>query len=449
MKRALVGGTPAERALDRANMAMSRFRGAIRRPDPAATQEWRERVLRFLDVLLGGDEPRRIGTFLTRCAGACSRNYRFRCVQWLDQNLADRVRELEPATPGHAYGPSIDGDQRIATVRLPSVNLYRFRNGTVHGQSSSVLFGDRIVIERTGGSDPRRCEFQTEHVRRHERHVALVTRRPCERLDRGIFLGGNGSFNYYHWLIDMLPKLQHIEQLGDEYGEFPLLVSEDVAHTETFAQALDLLAPGRSLICLKSSATYLVEDLLYIGAANGCPFNLRPGHQVRVSDFHIRPSTIDFLRQQTGCVGREAQPGLRLFLARPSIRRWYNQDEVFALLQGRGFISVALEELTWSEQIDLVSRAEAIVGAAGAAWTNVIFCSPGTKCVSWVPSEVVEFSSYSTLAALVGADLRYVTYGAGVSSTSEIYAADYQVSVDSIEETLNALSIAASVPGKR
>ena len=419
----------------------------MHRPNPATTRKWRDRLFRLLDSVVDRDESRRLGAVLTRCLGAGSRNYRFRRVQWLDQNQTDRVRELEPTTPGRACGPSIDGDQRIATVLLPSVNLYRFRNGTVHGRSSSVLLGDRIVIERTGGSDPGRCEFQTEHVRRHERHVALVSRRPCERLDRGIFLGGNGSFNYYHWVIEILPKLRHVEELGHEYGEFPLLVSEDVAHTETFAQALDLLAPGRPLVFLKSSTTYLVEDLLYIGAANGCPFNMRPGHQVRVSDFHIRPSTITFLRQQTGCVAREEQAGLRLFLVRPNIRRRYNQDEVFALLRSRGFTSVALEDLTWSEQIDLISRAEAIVGASGAAWTNVVFCSPGAKCVSWVPSEIDEFSSYSTLASLVGADLRYVTYGAGVSSTAEMYSADYRVSVDWIEKTLDALSILAPVPG--
>jgi capsular polysaccharide biosynthesis protein len=430
-------------------MTVGRLGGVIHRPDPATTREWRDRLFRLLDAVIGIDESRLTGVLLTRCVGACSRNYRFRCVQWLDQNQRDHVRELEPAAPGHTYGPSIDGNQRVATVRLPSVNLYRFRSGTVHGQSSSVLFADRLVIERTEGSDPRRCVFQTDFVRRHERHVAMVKRKPCERLDRGVFLGGNGSFNYYHWMIEILPKLQHIEQLGHEYREFPLLVSEDVAHIETFAQALDLLAPGRPRIVLKSSTSYLVEDLLYISAANGCPFNIRSGHQVRVSDFQVRRSTIEFLRQRTGCVGRESRAGLRLFLARPSIRRCYNQDEVFALLRSRGFISVALEELTWSEQIDLISSAEAIVGASGAAWTNVIFCSPGTKCLSWIPAEVDEFSSYSALASFVGADMRYVTYKAGVSSTMELYSADYQVSVDWIEETLDALSISAPVPGRR
>jgi capsular polysaccharide biosynthesis protein len=449
MIRALVGGPRAETVRKRTRVTMVRLRGVIHRPDPATLRAWRDGLFRLLDVVVGTNEPRPMGIMLTRVLGACSRNYRFRCVQWLDQNQTDRVRELEPASSGHTYGPSIDGNQRNAVVRLPSVDLYRFRNGTVHGQSSSVLFADGVVIERTEGCDPRRVAFQTEYLRRHERHVALVTRKPRERLDRGIFLGGNGSFNYYHWMIEILPKLRHSEQLGEEYRDFPLLVSEDVAHIETFAQALDLLAPERPLIFLKASNTYVVEDLLYISAANGGPFNMRPGHGARVSDFHTRRSTIEFLRRQAGCVGGQSEAGLRLFLARPTVRRCYNQDEVFALLRSRGFISVALEELTWSEQIDVMSRAEAVVGASGAAWTNVIFCSPGTKCLSWIPEEVDEFASYSTLASFVGADMRYVTYKAGMSSTTEIYSANYQVNVDWIEKTLDALGICAPVPGMR
>jgi capsular polysaccharide biosynthesis protein len=439
-RRALVR-RPTERTFGRAKGAVGRLCHAILGPDSAQAREWRDRLFRLLDVTLGLDVPHRIHVGFTRALSACSPNYVFRPVQWLDQNESDRVRKLETATSGYSYGPSIDGNQRVAIVRLPAVHLYRFQGGRVHGHSSSVLFADRLVIERTEGCDPRRCAFQTQHVRRHERNVGMVTRTPCEYLQRGIFLGGNGAFNYYHWVIEILPKLRHIEELGAEYQDFPLLVSEDVAHVPTFAEALEVLAPGRPLIFLKTSTTYEVDDLVYISAASGCPFNMRPGHQARVGDFQIRSSTVDFLRQKVGCDISESQEGLRLFLARPSVRRRFNQDEVFELLRRRGFISVSLEDMTWLEQIDLISRAEAIVGASGAAWTNVIFCSRGTKCVSWIPAESDEFASYSTLASFVDADLRYVTYRAGVTSTTEIYTADYRVSVDWIEDTLDGLSI--------
>jgi capsular polysaccharide biosynthesis protein len=168
---------------------------------------------------------------------------------------------------------------------------------------------------------------------------------------------------------------------------------------------------------------------------------MRPDHQVRIGDFRIRPSAIDFLRGPANPNSRAAVDGSRIFMARPDVRRRYNQEEVFDLLRPRGFTRVSMEELPWTDQRELVSRAEVIVGPSGAAWTNLAFCSEGAKCVSWLPSESDQFSAYSTLASIVGADLRYVTYQAGVSTSAELYSADYVVDLEEIDTTLDALVV--------
>ncbi len=420
----------------------ARMRLALRRRVSRIARLCCDGVFRFLDRIPNRDvRQRSLRLMIMRTVNYIQERYLILPLEWLDQSKSGLMQCLEEQTRGSAYGPSIDGTQRAEVVQLPSVNLYRFDRGRVCGRSSSILLDDRVIIERTEGVDSRRCSFETGHIHRHGEHIALISRQPTEYLSRGIFLGGNGSFNYYHWVIEILPKLRYVAGLGEKYIDFPLLVSEDVATTATFAQSLAELAGDRTVVYLDVGRIYEVAELVYINSPNSCPFNLRPGNQVQVADFRIRASTIDFLRGRTKSAGDASQAGLRIFMARPTVRRCYNQEDVFDLLRARGFVRVSMEELTWIDQIDLMSRAQVIVGPSGAAWANLVFCAVGTKCISWIPSEFDEFAAYSTLASIAGVDLRYVTYPVGVSTTAEAYGADYRVDVSAISDALDVLSV--------
>ena len=45
------------------------------------------------------------------------------------------------------------------------------------------------------------------------------------------------------------------------------------------------------------------------------------------------------------------------------------------------------EKLPFEKQIYLFSNASTIVGAHGAAFTNIIFCKPGTKIIEIIPAD--------------------------------------------------------------
>jgi hypothetical protein len=431
------GGVPG-----RGRLLSARLRVALERGLSGIACRWADGVFRFLDWIPDYDVGRRsLRLIIMGAWNAIQKRQLVLPLEWLDQNRSGFMQCLEEQTEGSSYGPSIDGRQRVEVVELASVNVYRFDGGRVCGRSSSVVLDDRVIIERTVGVDSRRCSFETGHIDKHGERTALVSRPPTECLSRGIFLGGNGAFNYYHWVIEILPKLRYLAGLGGRYTDFPLLVSGDVAALDTFGQSLAELAGGRTVIYLDPAKVYEVAELVYINSPNSCPFNLRPGNPVRVTDFRIRPSSIEFLHGRTESAKDGSEIGQRIFMARPGIRRCYNQEDVFDLLRARGFVRVSMEELSWTDQIDLMSRAQVIVGPSGAAWANVVFCAVGTKCISWIPSEFDEFAAYSTLASIAGVDLRYVTYPAGVSTTAEVHSADYLVDVTAISDTLDELAL--------
>jgi hypothetical protein len=363
-------------------------------------------------------------------------------VEWLDENETDLQKTLEPEEYGKSYGPFINGSQTMEKVLLPAIKLYCFENARISATSSSILTESKIIIERVKGVDVQRCNFASGHIFMHGQKSALVINRPISYLDQGIFLGGNGSWNYYHWMIEILPKLEYLKDLDEEYQNFPLLVSDDVDCIKTFREAFDSIVKYRPTIKLDKNKTYLVGKLIYMNSPNFLPFNFRRNEKMKISDFSTRTSSINFLRNSLDADLRcMSQIGIkeRLFFARQKEGRNYNQEEIFEIFRRQGFHMVFMEELSLKNQIELVSNAEVIAGPTGAAWTNLIFCREGTRCLSWMADGYGDFSAFSNLAKIVGVDLRYITYKQEAESTEELNSLNYYVDAKEIQKSLEAL----------
>ena len=356
--------------------------------------------------------------------------------EWLDGTRRGSRHERMPAQPGESYGPILDGQQRIEAVTLPALALHEFRDARVGATSSAVWFDEGLILERVPATDLTRGHVAAGFVVGHGQRTAVVRQLPTEHLDAGFFLGGNGSFNYYHWLVELLPKLEHL--VGHDV---PLLVSEDVSRIASFQAALSLVAGQREVIPLRKDRLYRVARLLHINSPILCPFNQKPVHAVQVADFVTRPSALAFLRSRL-MAGLDVSAGVarpRLFLGRKSNRRNYNQDEVFALFERHGFCMVFMEQLSLTGQRQAVASAALIAGPTGAAWTNLIFAIPGTRCLCWMAELSAGFAGYSNLAHHLGVTLHYVTYSSPAQTTDQLYQMDYLLDPTKVERALERI----------
>src|SRR5207247_144313 len=80
-------------------------------------------------------------------------------------------------------------------------------------------------------------------------------------------------------------------------------------------------------------------------------------------------------------------------------------------LADRGFAVVAPENHTVDEQIDMFRNANVIVGCAGAALANALYCREGTTIVEITPMRMVEAAQVSgmwvyNICAIVGCNWR-------------------------------------------
>jgi hypothetical protein len=356
--------------------------------------------------------------------------------------LDDYVPEVQfaPGRPGTSVGPNIGGNVVTRAIAIPPVRLYRFRNVSVSSRATAFASTAGVVVERAPVADPERCVSIGGYLVSERPHVATIEPRPRTDVEHGFFLSGYGYFNFYHWLIEILPKLHYWQSLPDELRSYPFLIGEDVCHTEQLMEALRYWTEDPAVVMLENDRTYVVGNLLHINAPNSLPFNLQEGQESRVEDSLLRPETVSAWRDRVGLGDRLIdRGGPRLFLAREGVRRSYNQDEVLEIFAGAGFQAVHLEHLTLAEQIELMASAEFIAGPTGAAWAHLVFCSRGTRALCWMAEQSRGFSSYANLAHATGVDLRYVTHPTEARSTGELYSANYQLDPGSIRRALRDL----------
>lgn len=264
-------------------------------------------------------------------------------------------------------------------------------------------------------------------------------------LERGILLGGAGSYNWYHFMIECLPKALLAQRLPERFSNWPLLVPIEAKNCATFSDALNTLIGIRPVIYLNYSEIVKVKNLVVFDEVSISPFNLRRSSWPICEDYSQNDEfLINYSRHlQDNLVGMPSVLGTqkRIFLVRPGVRRSYNQDEILDIAMRHGFQAVSPENMSLAEQAHLFSDAEMIIGPSGAAWVGAIFSNKPTRMLSWLPREYSQFCSYSNLAEILGHEMRFIycVPDQPVKSTDDVYLSSYYVDPDVFIEALKWL----------
>jgi capsular polysaccharide biosynthesis protein len=361
---------------------------------------------------------------------------------WMDQSKADDQGCLRKGKDAFSYGPRYANGrvQAIARITEPDVHFRLFRNARVSALSSSVVLDNKQVLVERVGNETRAFDYSTGPLMMHGPGSAVILNNATESLDKGIFLGGNGAYNYYHWLIEIAAKSEFLPLLPERFQDFPLLLSESVEETPSFSVVCERLLPGREPVYLKNNLSYKVNQLVWLDTPNNIPLNMYGDNRLEAAFFHISTASIKYLQQQLLAASpARATTGdypKRLFMHRKAQRRGYNDEEVAACLDNHGFRAVAMEELTFDEQIRTMRNADFVAGPTGAAWTNLIFCRPDTHCLCWMAEESGDFASFSNIAMAVGVRLDYLTGRNEAGQKDRLYQKRYRLDIDELDAYL-------------
>ena len=236
-------------------------------------------------------------------------------------------------------------------------------------------------------------------------------------IDSGIFIGGDGSENWYHWIIEYLPKLFLTEKLPDKFHNFPLIVPEICRKIPNFYDALAIFNRSkRKLLFFSGDEIIFAKNLLYVDNICSAPFQLLNNAKPSWKDYKQHDDVLleyssvfkQFLYSERLIQSNNSGPK-KIFLARKDSRRNYNQDEILDISRKYGFKEVYLEKLSLKEQIYLFMSAEFVLGPSGAAWAGMIFAKENKlRCLTWMPDHLNEACTFSNLASLLDHKLNYI-----------------------------------------
>ena len=257
--------------------------------------------------------------------------------------------------PGGTDREVLDLDPRWAgrPIVLPPVHVHEIAGAAIRAGGVVEYPDGRLILES---------------VKRpgHLLQSPELRRRPSVSTRSGVgttisLSSRNG--NYFHWLVDMVPRLYALERLS---GPVELVVADDVP---PFVDAL---------------LERVVRDPISVVK---CPADHAYRYDtVRLSTFTtvwshglLRPEIAEWLRGRL----REGIPAgdrRRIYVHRVGTRARCiaNDDEILSLVRSFGIEPVRPELLPFDEQLALFAAADVIVGPCGAGLTNMVAAETAT-----------------------------------------------------------------------
>lgn len=199
---------------------------------------------------------------------------------------------------------------------------------------------------------------------------------------------GSGRWfgNYYHWLIDEMPRTVGL----DVASEVEQLYVPSAYPDALFDLIRSITLPSIDVLRTpKKSQWIFAKRYLFLPhlTADFC------GYLPRAYVKKIRKSMSQFETAE--------RCDRRIYISRAGarMRRILNEDILIRLLEGYGFKTVKSENLSFHQQVSLFSGANLIAGSHGAGLTNMLF-SPKCTVIEMFPGAA--FTHYRWLSESLG-----------------------------------------------
>lgn len=258
---------------------------------------------------------------------------------------------------------------RETVVEWPHRRIYQLRHGLIHGPTGLVLHrGRHIVQSGPANRADIKCFAADHHV---VEDLWLIEQFGDGRLvtvDGPVHHTGPFGGNYYHWLIDVLPRILHARRVCPE---LTVVVPE---------------APGFAVATLDALGVTHITTTSSVAA--GSIVVLDPG----VSGW-LHPEDVDLLRGLASTIEPHASdPGSRpscpgVYVSRSGSDRELREERVLeeALAQ-RGFLILRADSLPdWIDQVALFSSSRFVIGPHGAGLANLVFAPKDAHLIELLP----------------------------------------------------------------
>jgi len=304
--------------------------------------------------------------------------------------------------PWQAFGWAVED---LPAARAHFASLQRYEAGPFHayfqrfvgvmGPHLAVAFGKTVIAESTRGFGILTKSGWFARGGRNHRVTFPEGATTQHRAGLTIVVGTRASGQYFHWMVEMLPRLVMGAALAREHQGTLLLRP---IHAGYQWETLAAIAPGTRVAFAEADIT-TCDEVMFPDHV------IQPGQTIRVMSPLIG---LGFDALLASFATPSSPPTRRLYISRRDAARRHvtNETDLEPILRRHGFEIVTLSGLKAVAQAALFRQASIVIGLHGAGLTNTGFCQPGTPVVEILPIATRFLSPYYSLAGL--RDLPYL-----------------------------------------
>ncbi len=336
---------------------------------------------------------------------------------------------------------SIDANQ-VSDLQIEKVLIDK-NNYLIYFCNKTKLYTDRIhdtaVIKEDMIIDGP--SFQYRDNKNVDCKQNIVFSKGTPRIKRKIngrifslLTGGGGNTNYWHWLLDVLPRLAILEKVNSDHSNIDYYLFPNL--DEQFQnESLDLLNISKEKRLSSKDFRHIFADQIIVTSH---PYNIL--NDPLSDSLNIPGWILTYLKNNFlngNLKENNSKLPRRIYINRKdgrSHRFIINESEVLKVLKKHDFVSITLSNYSLSDQIQLFKNAEYVAGLHGAGFVNTIFCSPGTK--------VLEFKSSTAGDAIKNIVLQNKLFYKDLSSENKTFKynnqyGDIEIDIDLLKSILN------------
>jgi len=262
-----------------------------------------------------------------------------------------------------------------------SYHLYSIKNGRIYTDTTenvAIIQGNNLIPD---------VSFQQTANKLVEAKYNSVIKKGTPRLIKkykgkvfSMVQGGSGN-NYFHFIFDIIPRLK---LLNEKYNldEINFFYVPEVNEWQKQIYSIFKI-PTEKLIDSKKYHHIFADEIIAVNH----PW-YRSGY-IQNEIKNIPSWIVSWNREKYLPHAKNLNLNKKIYIDRSSSPynhcKISNNTEVINFLTDKGFNIYKTEELKFLEQINLFQNSSTIIGAHGAAFTNIIFCKPHTNIIEIIP----------------------------------------------------------------
>ena len=287
--------------------------------------------------------------------------------------------------------PSNDSRITIKKVNLDEnlfYNIYTINSGRLY---TDTINDTAFIINNEIIEGP---SFQLRNVKNVKCEENVVFKKGTPRFKKklqgnvfSLLTGGAGNSNYWHWLFDVLPRLEILSKI-EHYKKIDYFLCPSLE--EKFQnETLDIIDINKNKR-LSSKKYRHISTKSITAVDHPSVLNNNPSKEIQnIPNWISKWLKNVFLKK----LERNKIFPKKIYIDRRDaksnhkhLRKIINEKEIITLLKEKNFKVISLSELTFVDQVSLFNNIDQVVGLHGAGFANIVFCKPGTKVLELKPN---------------------------------------------------------------